>query len=293
MGTTRKRATGDSGTGRRAFWKRRMDEGRRFMEAVARYPVEECGEGLRPLRDAAREAGVEVAFSDTETVPGFPRLFFLREGLIARFVAAARAMNERGWVLKVEDAHRNRQMQKRLAVKEQVIAQVARRLLWECGGRRPSPALIRGRLQVLVAHCPKTGTHMSGSALDISVLKRDDGSEVDRGAPYLEMSELTPMSSPYVSDECRRTRRAISAIMQAQGFIAYPYEFWHYSSGDAIAELILGSGTPGRYGPVDMDPGTTRVRAIEDACAPLNTEREIVEQVECAMDGLGRARGTA
>ena len=48
----------------------------------------------------------------------------------------------------------------------------------------------------LVAQIPKTGTHMSESAIDISVLDRTTGAEVNRGKPYLELSELTPLNSP-------------------------------------------------------------------------------------------------
>jgi len=42
-------------------------------------------------------------------------------------------------------------------------------------------------------------------------------------------SERTPMSSPFVSASARNNRKQISEIMLGCGFIAYPYEFWHYS----------------------------------------------------------------
>jgi len=259
---------------RREFWTRRMEEAHALMQAILLHPVQECGEPLRPLRDAAASAGVEVAFSDAPFGAGFSRQFYLREGLTPAFVAAARDLNARGLVLKVEDGYRTRAMQKSLALKPGLIEKLAARLAWECGGRPPDAAFVTRRIGAVIAHCPKTGTHMSASAMDISVLKRDDGRELDRGAPYLEMSELTPMDSPFVSEACRRNRQIITALMRHHGFAEYPYEFWHYSGGDAYAALVVGPPIPAKYGPVDWDPAAGRVSPIENPTAPLNTDAE-------------------
>lgn len=263
-----------------------MDEGYRFIESVLRYPIEECNENLCSLKDTVDDDSVEVVFSDTQIAPGLARQFYLREGLIPQFGAVARGMNDQGLVLKVEDAFRDREMQKRLALKEAIIDQLAKRLMWECRDELPSPSFITKRLRVLIAHCPKTGTHMSGSAIDISVLNRDDGKEMDRGAPYLELSELTPMSSPFADEQCRTNRQMINSIMREHNFVAYPYEFWHYSSRDAFAELLMCSDVSGRYGPVDMDAESGSVTAIENPMAPLNTDDEIVQRIELAINRL-------
>ena len=69
------------------------------------------------------------------------------------------------------------------------------------------------------------------------------------------MSERTPMNSPFVSPEAQRNRQEITAIMRESGFVEYPYEFWHYSSGDAYEQILLGTGQPARYGAVDFDAG--------------------------------------
>ena len=236
----------DNDERRREFWKHQMDEGYKFMNSVMQYPVKECNEKLCSLKNAVDSESIEVVFSDTHIAPGLIRLFYLRQGLIPQFVAVAREMNEQGLILKIEDAYRNREMQKQLAVKETVLDQVAQRLIWECNGKLPSHSFIANRLRVLVAHCPKTGTHMSGSALDISVLNRNDGSEVDRGGSYLELSELTPMSSPFISKQCRSNRQMINSIMRRHEFVAYPYEFWHYSSRDTFANLLMQTGIPGQ-----------------------------------------------
>ena len=71
-----------------------------------------------------REAGVEVAFSDLPHADGSPRLFWLRTSLMPRFLAVARAMNDRGWVLKVEDAYRTPAMQRALGTRPALFAAI-------------------------------------------------------------------------------------------------------------------------------------------------------------------------
>ena len=274
---------------RRAYWTRSFDDAYRFMfEDILPYPVAECGEGLVPLREAASAAGVQVLFSGAEHVNGLPRLFYLREGQIPGFLGAAREMNERGWILRVEDAFRTAEMQKYLGRTPKVFDAVLRSVIWELDGRMPDPEFMFRRCSGLVATVPKFGTHMSGSAIDISVVHRDDpGREVDRGAPYLEMSELTPMDSPFVSAQARRNRREITALMLRHGFVGYPYEFWHYSSGDAYDQFLRKTGRPAIYGAVHRDAATNTVTPFADPTRPLNSRDEVRAEIEAALGRLG------
>jgi len=234
---------------------------------------------MASLVDAAADAGVEVAFSELPHVEGLPRLYFLRAGLIPQFVAAAREMNERGWVLLVEDAYRTARMQRGLGLREDIFAAVLRMVQWECGGEAPAVELLMRRSGALVANLPKVGTHMSGSAMDISVLSRDTGELVDRGGFYPEMSERTPMPSPFVSPEAQQNRQDITALMARHGFVAYPWEFWHYNDGDAYAALLNRTGQPARYGAVHVDLNTGEVAPIADPLAPLVTPEVVREMM--------------
>ena len=227
-----------------------------------------------------------MLFSANKVAGGFDRIFALREGLINDFIGIARDMNDRGWVLKVEDAYRTREIQRGLGRLQSIFDTILQRVMWERGGQRPSADLMFRRITALVATCPKIGTHMSGSAIDISVLRREDGAELDRGGPYVELSERTPMHSPFVSAEARRNRDAITALMADHGFVAYPYEFWHYSKGDAYYEQLTGSGKPARYGAVVLDPRTGRTTPIPEPTKPLHTTEEIRGQIEQALQRL-------
>lgn len=268
---------------RRAYWAAQMDEAYAFMGQIRQYPVVECGEPVVSLVDAVRGAGVEVVFSDRPHVQGLPRLYWLRAGLIADFIQCARAMNDRGWILKVEDAFRTLTMQKFLARQPYTFDVVVARLLWEGNGVLPPVELVMRRVGALVAAAPKVGTHMSGSAIDISVLDRTTGSEIDRGRPYLEMSELTPMRSPFISAEASANRAAITALMAQSGFITYPWEFWHYNQGDAYDHYLNKTGQPARYGAVHVNLADGSVQAIADPLALLNSYEEIASELQNAL----------
>ena len=192
-------------------------------------------------------------------------------------------MNTRGWVLKVEDGYRSVTMQQGLSLNESIFGAVLRKTQWECGGEKPPVDLLFRRLGSLIANMPKVGTHMSASAVDLSVLLRDTGEELERGGPYPEMSERTPMASPFVSDQSRQNRQDITALLEGHGFVAYPWEFWHYNDGDAYAELLKRTGLPGRYGPVHVDVATGQVTPIDDPHAPLNSREVVRELMETVL----------
>jgi D-alanyl-D-alanine dipeptidase len=275
---------------RRRYWSNEMNAAYRFMLAIQEYPVAESGEPLAPLPEAAASAGVTVFFSTLPHVRSLPRLFFLRAGILKDFIAAAGHMNRRGWAIRVEDAYRTREMQKYNALRPEVFPAVLAKTRWELGGAMPGMELFRRRLAALIAMNPKVGTHCSGSAIDVSVLSLDGSVEVDRGAPYLEISEKTPMGSPFVSKDAARNRAEITAIMARYGFHTYPFEFWHYNKGDAYDEHLSGSGRPARYGPVDLDTATGAVTAVPDPAAPLNSEEEIGAGIAHALREGGTDR---
>lgn len=264
-----------------AFWVEYMEQSYTLTEAIIRHPLQECGEGFASIRAAADAAGAEMRFSTTRLAGQFERLFFIRESLIPDLMAIATDMNARGWILKIEDGYRTRAMQTALGRAPAVFDRILQSCIRECGGRRPPVELVSRRAMVLVANVPVTGTHMAGAAVDISVLGRDSGEEVWRGKPYLEMSEYTPMNSPFVTAEEKQNRQEITRMMEQRGFLHYPGEFWHYNKGDSLHQIQAKSGRPGRYGPVDWDPATNRVTPYADplgVLTPLDTLDSLIQQ---------------
>lgn len=269
---------------RRAYWTEQMELGFQLVRRIMEFPVRECGEGFASIPDAARAAGVEMLFSDTKIAGGLDRVYFMRESLVKDVIAVGRAMNERGWILKIEDGFRSLQMQGELVRKPDLFDSILQKCIWEFGGEIPPVETVFRRATVLVANIPKVGTHMSGSAIDISVFRRNDGTEVWRGNPYLHMSERTPMRSPFIEPEALENRLAITAMLEAQGLMHYEFEFWHYNSGDALGHIYTGRSEPGRFGPVDWDPKTNRVTAVPNPLDPLNPLPALQREIAAAME---------
>lgn len=279
---------------RRAYWAAQMEQGYAMVEKLLAFPVEECGEPFASLPDAAAAASVEMHFSTSKIAGGLDRVFYMRETLARDVMTIGRRMNERGWILKIEDGFRSLAMQGQLVRKPAVFDAILAKCIWENGGTIPPVELVARRAIVLIANIPKIGTHMSGSAIDISVFRRDDGTEVWRGGPYLEMSERTPMRSPFVDGEALAHRLAITALMEEHGFMHFPFEFWHFNKGDAGAQILTGQTAPARYGAVNWNPQTNEVTPVPDPFAPLNPlpviEREIAAAVARAGEAAARVQ---
>lgn len=277
-------STNSDDAARRAYWTEQLELGYEVVQKLIAFPVEECGERFASLTEAAADAKVEMLFSTSKIAGDLDRIFVMRESLVRDVMTIAREMNERGWVLKIEDGFRTLEMQRQLGRKPAVFDQILERCIWECGGAMPSVELVFRRAIVMIANIPKIGTHMSGSAIDISVFHRDDGTEVWRGYPYLEVSEHTPMRSPFVAPEFIENRLAITAAMEKHGFIHFPFEFWHFNKGDAGAQILTGRTEPARFGAVNWNPQTNEITPVPDPQAVLNPLPVMEKEIAAAME---------
>ncbi|MCM8789185.1 MAG: hypothetical protein NC907_05285 [Candidatus Omnitrophica bacterium] len=260
---------------KRQYWTRQMEKGYRFMQKIMRYPVQESMEKLIDLQQAVKKSGVYVKFSSIARSTVSKPIFRIREGIVDSFLTAAEEMNKNGFLIKVEDAFRTRQMQNPLNRPEKVFDAIMKIIVWECNGKIPEPDFIFKRITVLIATIPKICTHMSGSAIDITILSMKTGKEIDRGEKYLSMNEKTFMDSIFISKKAKEFRHKFNEIMKKNGFYAYPFEFWHYSQGDAFAHYLSKSGKPAIYGPIDMIDDQGNVNPINNFTQPLFSLDEI------------------
>lgn len=271
---------------RRRFWTEHMERSHHLLQAMTQYQTVESGEGFASIPDAAKAASVEMLFSDSKIAGDLDRIFYIRENLIPDLLAITRDMRERGWLLKIEDGYRTQEMQTQLGQKPAVFDMIVGSCRWELGGETPSLDLIRRRSTCLVANYPNRGTHTMGAAVDISVFGLDDGEEVWRGKPYLEMSEYTPMDSPFISPKAQQNRREITALMERHGFLHYPGEFWHYNKGDALYHHMAKTGQPAPYGPVHWNPDTNQVTPYDDVSSPLTPPAAMAAHLDAALARL-------
>ena len=276
---------------RREYWAQQMEQGYALIQQLLSFPVAECGERFASLKEAADSSGVEMLFSTSKIAGDLDRVFFMRESLVEDVMTIGRDMNERGWVIKIEDGFRSLEMQRSLVRKPAVFDAILQKCIWEEGGVIPPVDFVVRRAIVMVANIPKTGTHMSGSAIDISVFERDGGEEVWRGGPYLEMSEHTPMSSPFIAKIHLQNRLEITAMMESHGFMHYPFEFWHYNKGDVGGHILTNNPAPAGFGPVNWNPQTNEVTPVSNPMDLLNPLSVIETEIAAAMERASQGGG--
>lgn len=262
-----------------AYWLQSLADGARFMAAASEHPLAECLEPLVSIEEAVARTGAPIVCLDSPHPVGRARDHRIRRGNLEPLLAVSRDLHAQGFMLVVEDALRSPQTQRDAAASRLLARRVGEMLA--CADPKAGDRKIVERLGTICAATPITAGHVAGAAVDVSV-RRADGSELDRGAVYLDLSERMPMSSPFVEAEQARARELITAAMARQGFIAYPFEFWHYSRGDVLAALASGSSDPAIYGPVHAAADGS-VTPVDDLQAPLGDPAVLVSAVRAAI----------
>ncbi len=80
---------------------------------------------------------------------------------------------------------------------------------------------------------PKTGSkHNRGCAVDLSLYDLKTGAPMNMPSVYDEMSERAFPDYPGGTTEQRRLRELLRTAMEAQGFLVYEYEWWHFDYQD-------------------------------------------------------------
>lgn len=114
---------------RRDYWAQQMQLGYDLIQQVLPFEVRECGEGFASIRDAAERANLEMWFSDSKIAGELDRVFFIREGLVKDLMTIGREMNDRGWILKIEDGYRSKNMQSQLVRKPELFDAILRKCI--------------------------------------------------------------------------------------------------------------------------------------------------------------------
>lgn len=74
--------------------------------------------------------------------------------------------------------------------------------------------------------------HSRGSTLDVTLVKKDDGAELDMGTPYDYFDPLSNTADPRIMGELKANRLILKTVMETHGFVNYAKEWWHYTLRD-------------------------------------------------------------
>lgn len=82
--------------------------------------------------------------------------------------------------------------------------------------------------------------HSTGAAIDITLMTTD-GVELDMGSNLNESYSEACFTDALVSYSSRFHRNLLIKVLQEQGFVNYPAEWWHWSYGDRYWAFVSGA----------------------------------------------------
>jgi D-alanyl-D-alanine dipeptidase len=83
-----------------------------------------------------------------------------------------------------------------------------------------------------VADPAKGSRHNRGCAVDLTMFELKSGLQVKMPTEYDEMTERSHINYQCATPEARRLRDLLRAAMEAEGFVVYEPEWWHYDYKD-------------------------------------------------------------
>ena len=90
-----------------------------------------------------------------------------------------------------------------------------------------------------VADPAQGSRHNRGCAVDLTLFDLKTGKEVAMPGAFDEMSERSHINYRGGTEDARRLRDLLRAAMEAQGFVVYEPEWWHYDYKDWKSYAIL------------------------------------------------------
>ena len=79
---------------------------------------------------------------------------------------------------------------------------------------------------------PGKSSHSRGSTLDLTLYQLDTGLPLNMGSPVDFFGHISHTDDRNVDSEARDNRQHLKNIMEGNGFVNYPNEWWHYTLKD-------------------------------------------------------------
>jgi len=233
----------------------------KFDQSYFSIPIIESNEKLIDV-ESVLASQCQVVFNRDLTSTGQERLFVLRQSLVTPLLLAAQEFNSLGYQLRLECCYRSLADQRQM-YEQSVIDTI-----------KQYPGLSRDEIiqiaGILLASTPNTAAHLSGCAVDVTLLTLDNQT-VDFGAQYLQSGERSVTDFPNLTEEIKNNRILLCSVMEKYGFANYPYEFWHFCQGDKIEARVHGKNHA-IYGPAIFDHETQITTPVANADQAFNIE---------------------
>ena len=147
-----------------------------------------------------------------------------RVDVVRRLERVARRLANEGYGLKVFELYRSPQAQtaRKKELKEQLCVE--------------APELTDSELETQLRRriAGVGGGHQTGGAVDLTMYELSTGENLDMGTAYKEHNNKTATNASGLSDQQQANRMRLKKVMEDEGFVNYPAEWWHYSYGDKM-----------------------------------------------------------
>ncbi|MES2135296.1 MAG: M15 family metallopeptidase [Patescibacteria group bacterium] len=193
------------------------------MDSLNVVPIHENGD---PLVDLAGFPFVLEPVYFQEGISREPRMF-LRKSVVEKLLRAERTIAR--YRLKIWDAYRTRTVQDALYERFWNTLQLAHPD-W-------SEGLLKAEVETYVSNAKdplRIPHHATGGTVDLTLVD-GDGRELDMGTPFdhfgLEAEPFYFDTHP-CNDDASRNRKMLREALEAEGFVVYPSEWWHFDYGN-------------------------------------------------------------
>lgn len=195
---------------------------------ILSIPIIECAEPLIDVKSTN-----DLAFGDVPETPLTANDYTLMRQTVYQKLLKAQQALPKGFSLRLYEAYRSLKVQKQLFDFEM------ERVLGENAGLK-GQALFDRVTEVVSPvinydGSPNIPPHNIGGAVDVEIIDAD-GNCLDMGMTAKDWQQvphaLCLTNSPLVTVKQKQNRQLLLEIMQAQGFVNYPTEWWHFSYGD-------------------------------------------------------------
>lgn len=219
-----------------------------FDKKLLEMNLIESGEKFVSLTSVFQQENVKVLFRNDRQ----PRIFFTRNSVAYSLVKAAHIVLEKGYVLKIEDAYRS--------IKRQQVRFMQR--LEEVKNTYPDIGKddLAKIANIYTAGIPILAAHTAGAAVDVSLVTSSLES-VDFGSEYPVADIKATTAYPHISEKAKKNRLLLKKVMEAAGFVNYPFEYWHFSIGDVCAAYIKQESIA-KYAPVEFDSQSLHFKTL-------------------------------
>ncbi len=169
----------------------------------------------------------EVRYAGSHNFTGKPVKGYHKEKIILSKPAAKalkkvqQELDEKGYTLKVFDAYRPQQA-------------VNSFMVW---AKKPEDTLAKAEFYPEIdkkdlfqlGYIASKSGHTRGSAIDLTIIDKKTGKELDMGSPYDFFGKISHHDTDQITEEQKHNREFLKNLMLKHGFNPYPEEWWHYS----------------------------------------------------------------